>query len=76
MSNHLASAHEISKEARIMYPVAVIQLGDKQLGFWEDIKATNTQVKGSGQDTNDTVILNLVLGRNTNTHSVDKDKLT
>ena len=32
ISNQVSSAQELSKETRIAYPVAVIQLGDKQLG--------------------------------------------
>ena len=35
----------------------------------------NNQVKGDGQETNDTMVLNMVVGRNTNTHSVDIDQL-
>ena len=31
-SNHLFSAQEFSKKERIVYPVAVIQLGDKVVG--------------------------------------------
>ena len=32
MSNQVSSAHELSKEAGITYPVVDIQLDDKQLG--------------------------------------------
>ena len=32
ISNQVSSAQEHSKEARIVYPVVVIQIGDKQLG--------------------------------------------
>ena len=75
MSNQVSSAQEISKEARIAYPVEVIQLGNKQQGVQEVIKATNTEVKGGSQETKNTIVLNLVVGRNTNTHSVDMDQL-
>ena len=75
MSNQVSSAQEFSKEVGIAYKVAFIQLDDKQLGVQEDIKATNTQVKGGGQDTSDTVILSFVVGSNNNTHSVNMDQL-
>ena len=75
MSNQVSSVQEISKEAGIVYPVEIIQLGDKQLGFQEDIKAMNTQLKGKNQYTNKTIILNLVVGSNTNTHSIDMDQI-
>ena len=57
-----------------MYLVAIIELGDKQLGVYEDIELTNTQVKGSDQKTSDTIILSLVFGSNSNTHSVNMDQ--
>ena len=72
ISNKLFNAQELSKDTTTVYPVAVIQLGDKLQEFQEYIKATNTQVKGSGQET---VVLNLVVGSNTKTHSVDMDQL-
>ena len=75
MSKQISSAHEISKETRITYLIAVIQLGDKQLGVEEDIKVTNTQVEGSVQDTKDTIIPSLVVGSNTNTHSINMDQI-
>ena len=75
MSHQVSSSQEILKEIGIEYLVEFIQLGDKQLGVQEDIKEMNSKVKGDGQETNDTVILNLVVGSNTNTHSVDMDKL-
>ena len=55
--------------------VVVIQLGDKQLGVQEDIKVTNRKVKDGVHETNDTIILILVVGRNKNTHFIDMDQL-
>ena len=74
MYNQVSSAKEISKEAGIVYPVVVIQLGDKKMGVQEDIRATNMQVKGGSHETSNIVVLSLVVGSNTNTHSVDMDQ--
>ena len=75
MFNQVASVQEIYKETRITQLVAVIQMGDKQLGVQEDFKVTNTQVKGIYQETRNTVALILVVGSDTNTHSIDMDQL-
>ena len=60
MSNEVSSAHQISKEAGIAYPITIIQRGDKHMGEQEYIKVLNTQVKGDSQETNNMIILILV----------------
>ena len=70
MFDQLFSLHENLKEGWIVYLITVIQLGDKQMGVQDETELTDTQVEGGSQNNDHCIMLNLVIGGCTDTHSI------